>query len=238
MRRFISIVSALILLVVFSSWLILKGEGNAIHSFLIAPDYAHLDNYDEIYSKVGRLEIGGRKFAIPISYIEGRLEEGRKKDSVFLTYILPDYRSKLEITDKEERLKFFNEGRYGALLLQEEVREDTFEKLIERRKRDLIKSENAEKEYDLSYEKWYRGTQSDPLLYYEVYHDGSAHKAIQNFIVCMPLTVPGVVRSSCSHEFIDKGLLYKITYNRDRYFSFWSDQRKTAIEFIDGFEIK
>lgn len=220
-----------------SGWYVYKNPEGILHYQLVPPDYFWLSNSKDIYRKTGIVSIANREIKIPIAYVEGRFIDGKKEDSVLLTYVLPNFKSKLSFASDKKRLQLFNEGYYSSLLLEESAIRPSFDEMIKWRKRDLIKSEAAGTVHGLEYEKWYRGTKENPIHYYEIYYERGDGGDVQSFIQCAPLTRPAVVRSGCKHKFRNKGLLYGIFYNKNRYFADWREQRRAAIKFIDSLEI-
>lgn len=207
-----------------------------LHPLLIPPDYYWQTNSEDIYSKTGILEIAEREFEIPVAYVNGRFINGQKEGTIFMSYILPDFKSKLEMENKDELYKKQLDGFTGAMLLEESAIRPSFKTMIENRKRNLKKSEVAGIVNGLKHEKWFRGTEEEPILYYDIFIELNNKNKIVSFIECTPETKAASPR--CSHRFRNNSLLYQVSYSRSRYFPDWKNQRLKAIEFLESMEIK
>ena len=62
----------------------------------------------------------------------------------------------------------------------------------------------------------------------------SKDNVIKTKIVCAVTNLP---YPTCLHSFVDKGLLYAISYNRENFLQQWRQMEKRSISLIDGFEV-
>lgn len=236
------VLSAVILIlagIAGAGWYVYRNaeELGFIHPQLIPPDYYWLNDPSDIYGETGIVEIAGREFKIPIAYVDGRFKNGRKRDSVVLEYVLPDFRSKLEFGNKKERMKIIQAGRMAGMLLEESAVRPSFDVMIENHRtwgNDSV-GKFQEKIYGL--EKYiapkpegkYARKPDDTFL-----EKDSSGKII-SFLRC---SSPGEDKVPlCNHKFRDKGLLYEIYYGI-KMLPEWEQRRQATINFIDSFEIK
>lgn len=205
---------------------------------MVPPAWFWVDMDKPLEEQTTRLIIGQRQFEIPTMYIEGRVRGGVKKDSVFMTYVLPDFKSKLQFRTHDEYRAEGKAGNTGGLLLEESAIRTSFDRMIERRLRGIKKVEPAGIFDGLEVYKWYHRRGEDLIFYYEMYFEKDKTGKIISFIECstkhrgVHVKYPG-----CSHHFRDKNLIYDMSYNKKKYLSSWQEQRRKAIEFIDNFEI-
>ena len=83
---------------------------------------------------------------------------------------------------------------------------------------------------------WYRGLPDKPELQHEVYLEKNHDGKIINYIDCS--RGPSVKFPSCSHKFIHRQIIYKISYNESAFLQNWRQQQQKAINFIDSLETK
>lgn len=213
-----------------------KNPEGYIHPLLIPPDYFWLDNKTDIYQETGVLHIAGRSFRIPVVYVDGRFVNGHKYDSIVMQYMLPKYKS-YYIFDDLERRRLLSKGLTGGMFLEAASARPGLDKQVHNMRRSLTKAEVLESNiYSLRQEKWYRGDTDELELRYDVFLNVDDTNRIVDFIDCDPLGKAKI--PSCSHKFIDKGIVYRIRYNRSRFLKEWAIQRQTAVNFVESFEIK
>lgn len=221
----------------FIGWYIYQNPDGVIHPKLIIPDYYWLKSKDEIYSKKGIISIAGREFEIPISYVQGRFENGRIEGSVNLLYVLPDFKSRQENFDENTRKNLLKEGYYGGMLLQDASKRPNVSKMIEFRRKGVVKEVPTGRQYGLEVFKWYEERPSGLYLYSTVYEEKRGDEEIIGFIECTSKDRGAhVISPSCRHVFTNNELLYDIYYDENIYLSEWKKQKESAIQFVESFE--
>lgn len=202
--------------------------GPSAHSLSLASQ-----EENSLYAEKGILEIAGRKFEIPMAYVDGKFVNGYKKDSVVLEYVLPDFKSKKEYT-KEERMKEILAGNVSSMLLEDASQKPSFDEVTHWRKETKQIVDFEQKIYGLDKytapkpEGKYATKPDD--TYIETLPDGK----IKGYLMCSPPDkdkVPG-----CKYAFIDKDVLYRIRIPL-RELKNWRQQQSAAIKFIDNFEL-
>lgn len=210
-----------------------------LQEYVGTPEYKTVDP-DNPSGKSSVFEIAGRTFRMPTVYIQSNLAGKRVlDDGINLLYVLPEYTSRADFKNRKAYEQARRVGRFAHMMLEKESARPSFDVMITNRRNGLTKEENVGNHDGLEFYKWYHGTKEHPVVWYEIYLERDAAGQIQSFIECTPLQRGAHVKSpGCSHKFRDKGILYNIYYDKERYFAAWRDQRHTAIAFIDAFEIE
>ena len=204
------------------------------------PDYMDVDPKKPWRQQTRLLEIAGRKFNIPLAYVEGHLAAGEHQDGVLLTIIWPDLQSIYDMKSRQEYEKIQHEQRTGNIGVREaSLRPSIAQQMANRRKSlggiDFIGKNNGLEEYTFSFspkpayvpeEKFYieKNGQGEAISYIDCEH--------------LSPTPDNPLFVMCDHTFSDKDIIYSITYNKANYFSDWRKQRQSAIDFINSFEVK
>ncbi|KRT56446.1 hypothetical protein [endosymbiont of Ridgeia piscesae] len=200
------------------------------------PEHKKVDTSKPLRQQTKIFEIAERTFEIPIMYIDGRPKPGIKQDSMLLEVIWPEMRSTYELKSREEYDKIWNEDhRIGWILIEPASMRPSLDVQNANNVKSLTKYEFVGKENGLIKGLWYRGLKEKPEIWSEVYLEKDQNDRLISFIRCR--IGKGVVYPGCSHKFINGGLLYKISYNKDAFFSEWRAQQQRAIEFIRSMEI-
>ncbi|MCG8317111.1 MAG: hypothetical protein MI976_28155 [Pseudomonadales bacterium] len=185
--------------------------------------------------KVAKIDIAGRHFEIPIKYVQSYGTGNTGTQSALLLYMLPDYRAKSDFTTERDWLVEFRLRQGSSMLVEDASVRPPIDVMIQNRKRTVIVEFRENEGFDiLEHQDWYRmvkgvKTQSD-----EIYLEHAPDGKILSFIDCHVYregTFP-----QCSHKFIDKGVLYHISYNKERYLKDWNARRDSAIQFFESFE--
>ncbi len=182
--------------------------------------------------QVSEFEIAGRTFVMPTVYIQTNLADEQKLDGINLLYVLPDFTSRGDFSNKAAYEDAFNARRFAHMLIEPSSVRPSFNEILNNRRRNLPKIERPVDAYQLKVENWYRPDRGDLVLRYRIYIEENAEGDVESFIEChMSSKFPG-----CSHWFRDKGLLYKTYFNMENYLGSWEELRAEAINFIDQFE--
>jgi len=229
-----ALIAVLIVSLASVAWYVFQNPEGRIHPQLVPPDSYWSTDDDDIYGKTGIVSIAGREFEIPIAYVDGNFQNGRKEDSVVLVYVLPGFKSPLEYTNKSERQALVLQGRMKGMILEDPKNKAPLEKYI-----DLMTQMNRvgypeeNREYGLE-----RYPSPGPQGPYDrgaddLYIERASNGSISSVVECSPLGRD--VNPRCIHMFDDKGLRYQIRYPADELPN-WQVQRQEAISFIDAFE--
>jgi hypothetical protein len=196
-----------------------------------------VDESKPLREQTRRIEIAGRKFDIPIMYMNGHPEKGEHQESLLLGVIWPDMKSIYELQNRDEYKKVtFEEKRRGDILLEPVANRPSFDVQISNREKNLTKLEYAGLEHGLKKYRHYHGTKEKPELWDEVYIQKDHSQHIIRFISCS--AYKEAVTSVCVHKFINKNLIFDISYNKKNFFKDWKKQADRAVHFIDSFEVK
>lgn len=196
------------------------------------PEYTKVDLRKPLRSQTRTIILGDRTFEIPLMYINGSLPKGEKQVGVNLVYVLPDFRSKLEFRTRQEYEEVLKSGEITLLLVQVAEKHPPIPRMIKNRMEFGRLKQRSGKEYGL--EKYTDQPLSNGHQPDDVYLEIRDEKII-SFIDCSvdsSVPFPG-----CSHYFEDKGILYKLHYNKKKHFSKWQEQRLGAVKFFNSFEI-
>lgn len=210
----------------------------ALEEYLGTPAYKTVDRDKPLDEQTSVFEMAGRTFEMPTVYIQSNIAGKRELTGLNLLYVLPDYTSRADFANRQEYEQARDERRFGHMLIRPSSRRPSFDAMIASRHRGLEKIESAGLFDGLQVEKWHQEIRGQLIFYYEVYVERDDQGKVVSFIECSTREQPAARFPACSHRFRDKGLLYKISYNKDRYLNEWRTMRASAIRFIDSFEIQ
>jgi hypothetical protein len=205
------------------------------HPMSIPPDYYYLDDPNDIYGKTGIVSIAGREFEIPVAFVQGNFDNGRKEGSVLLRYVLPDYKSILEFPDPEIRNQLAAKGLIRSTLLMDSSSKAPFEDVLQRNlerpvfEGSFVLIEDFER-YRASNWKDTDSTRPKDIL---VKRDATGK--ITDFLRCTPpkrALVP-----SCSHSFHSDGLYFQVSWNKDE-LSKWKEHKEDVVKIVQKFEME
>jgi hypothetical protein len=183
-----------------------------------------------------KVVIADRTFKVPKGYFDESPPTGKDTESVVLEYSLPGFEILPPHRARAARQRLINEGNMRSMLLEAARNRPSLDAMV---KNTLtIRYRNySDKPTTTIYglEKYpSRKLEPDPTTQADnifVERDKDGH--VSSFILCDP---PGSVKiPSCSHKFIDKGLLYQIHW-KIADLPQWENQRNAAIYFIDSLE--
>ena len=204
--------------------------------FVGSPEMSKVDPNKPLREQTRIFELAGRRFEIPIMYIDGRPKPGEYQESMLLEVIWPEVRSIWELKDRTEyNLIRKKEHRFGWILLHPASTRPPIETQIANLKRNIRKIDFVQSRDGLEEYLWYRGTPESPEPWYEMYFEKDTRGNIISYIDCSPKERGLYPR--CSDKFIEGGLIYQISYNKAAFFSEWRQQRQRAIDFMNSFEI-
>ncbi len=182
-------------------------------------------------------EIAGRRFEIPLMYIDGWPEPGEQQESILLEVIWPEMTSIWELENRAEYDRVTKkERRIGWILLSDPSRKKSVSDQVSGLRRRLIKEESLGVHDGLERHYWYHKRPDGPKLWYDAHLERDAEGNIISFIDCSPIEKSKT--PTCRHYFDSNGIKFKISYNRKTFFSDWRDQRERAINLVNSFEIK
>lgn len=200
------------------------------------PEYMKVDDSKPLKEQTRLVEIGGRRFNMPLMYIDGGLDKGIVQDGMNLKYVLPDYRSLYDLKDREEYLKEFYAGHTAHMLLLPQSSMPAIEISANNILNGYSKHEYVGKVDSLEKYNGYFLNGDKLELYDEFYLEKSKSGEIIGFLQCSPAS--RVPKPGCNYRFVDKNIRYDIRLNTKNYFSKWREQKQSAIQFIDSFEVK
>lgn len=200
------------------------------------PEYMKVDERKPLKDQTRLVEIGGRRFNVPLMYIDGGLDEGVVQRGMNLICFLPDCRSLWELKNREEYLKEFDRGHAVYMLIIAQSTMPPIEISATNILNGYSKKEYVGKVDGLEKYNGYFLNNGNLELYDEFYLEKSKDNKVIGFVDCSPQS--RVPNPGCNHHFIDKSLRYDIHYNTKNYFSQWQEQKQKAIKFIDSFEAK
>jgi hypothetical protein len=208
----------------------------------IFAEYRNLKPNKPIKDQTKLVRIGGRSFMFPIAYIQDSLDRKVDHDGLNLLYVLPDYKSQFDFNSREDLESQRIQGFTAHMLIYSLKPKDEYYTpppvhiILERRKQ-WGEMKQFKGKYD-SLEIYSSPTETqhaNPRIYKDLYIEKENGKAT-GMIECHKDEdgpVPG-----CSYFFDDKGLRYKIYFNKKNFLPKWREQKQSAIKFIDQFEIK
>jgi len=199
-----------------------------------SPDYCFPTDIDNLYTETAGVLIDEREFEIPVAYTLSRFKGKRRQGSVNLTYVRPDFKSKLEFCRRSDHNAIRSEGNMGSISVQAAVVSSPLYREVTVRRRRKEKENYEGQIYGLHKysflkgEGWFASQPDD--LYVEYLSDGT----VVSYIKC---SIPErVIVHLCRSSFNDKGLRYYIDIPF-RELPNWKEQQKAAINFIDSFEV-
>ena len=201
------------------------------------PASQSVDESKPLGSQVARVELGGRVFEIPLMYIDSRKEPGGVyRESILLEVIWPDMRSIYELKDKQEYERIWkHERRRGWILIHPAAEKPSLDEQIENNYLTHAKTELVGSEGGLEMFRWYHGSTEKFILSDEVYLRKAPDGQVVDYIRCDAPSRGSFPQ--CSHQFVDGGLMYQISYNKAALFLQWQEQRHRAIDFLHRFEV-
>jgi hypothetical protein len=212
------------------------GKPRTLQEFLGPPEMSKVDPDKPLREQTRTFELAGRRFEIPIMYIDGRPKPGEHQESMLLEVIWPEMRSIWELKDRAEYDRIRKEEhRLGWILLEPEATSMPLEDQNRVGEESLTRFERAGDFHGLEKGLWFRGPDGDPELWAEVYVERDDDGNLASFIRCR--RGPSVRFPGCRHKFVSGGLLFDISYNETRFLPEWREQRQRAVQFIRSFEI-
>lgn len=189
-----------------------------------------------------RVIIAGRTFKVPKSYFNDGIADGRDIESALLEYSLPGFEPLPPHPQyRKERQELINEGRMRGMLLENASKRPSFDIAVKNHmsSTNFIKEKNAvyglEKYVHLTPKPISSDRAYTPYLEDDFFIEKNPDDSIKSYLRCSP---PGKDKvPSCKHRFIDKGLLYDISWKISELPN-WKEQRDSAIQFIDSLERK
>jgi len=209
----------------------------ALEDYLGQPAYKTVDPDKPLHQQTSTFTLAGRTFEMPTVYISSNIANQEEIDGLNLLYVLPDYTSRADFADRDEYEQARNDRRFGHMLVEPFASwPSSFEKAIANHHHSMEKVERVGIFDGLEIEKWFQERQGQLHFYHQVYIERDEQGKIISFIECSTLDRPSVRFPGCSHRFVDKGLLYKVHYNQEKYLLEWRAMRASAIAFVDSFE--
>lgn len=199
------------------------------------PEYMKVDPARPIDDQVRVLELAGRKFAIPLKYIDGVLDKGLVQDGINLKYVLPNYLSMWDLENRQEYLDLFHAGHTAHMLLLNQSAMPPLEVSAKNLFESYSKTVSIQQDDGLEGYNAYRILSHKEILYDQFYFEKSFDGVIIGYILCN--AEDRVPKPGCSYSFVDKGIRYDIYFNAKNYLSSWKEQKLSAINFIDRYEI-
>ena len=191
----------------------------------------------------GAAEVSGRYFKIPRKYfMSGDINYAQKIHALYLRLNWSDFKPRGYGLDKKKMIKTSNGNTVkeyltltGAITV-EEPRSDKyfFKRLFESKGRNVPLTPMKIEEIPQGLEGYiFHGYNLNNLIDHSNIYIIKDGDLITDLIIC------GIKNrnNSCNHRFYDKGLNYNIRYNKDRYFSKWEEMQKSAIHFVESFEV-
>ncbi|MDR4468491.1 MAG: hypothetical protein MRJ68_09360 [Nitrospira sp.] len=235
-------IASIVLILAFVGGMMLSVRGpltwpQALEQYGGPSAYKSLDFNKPLAEQTGTVEIAGRRFEIPKMYIEStQTPDDVYMDSILLTVVWPEMISLFDLKTKDNYRKVVREERRsGGILLEAQSDRPSLDKQIANLRRSLTKEEFIGKEDGLELYLHYHGPKERPELWMERYLERDKDGHLLSYNECRAGQF--VIFPVCSHKFIDGGLIYKISYNKKRFFPEWREQRRRAIDFIDSLEI-
>jgi len=183
-----------------------------------------------------RVEIAERTFKLPKGYFDGRPPYGRDTESVVLRYSLPGFEVlPVHPQYRAERQQLIDAGRMRGMLLENAAVRSPLGQMASNLMGGL-KVFTKEQDDFYGLEKY---TAPKPEGAYalkpdDMFLERDESGIVQSFLMCSP---PDKVKiPACRHTFIDKGLLYRISWHISELPN-WKSQRDDAVNFIDSFDI-
>ena len=237
-KKIITVLFALLILFVAGGYLFFQYTipPKTFRDYFGMPEYMTVDPDKPLATQTSIVEIGERIFEIPTVYIQTNLEGKRKQDGVNLLYVYPDFTSRADFENKQEYEKAWNDRRLGSMSIQIAKKFPTPSQMIENNRKfgQEIKFENIE--HGLERHSSPKRDGKYAIEPDDTYLEKDENGTIISFLRCSKdgqKKFPG-----CRHKFVDKDMLYNISYNKEKFLPSWREHKEKAIEFIDSFEIK
>jgi hypothetical protein len=199
------------------------------------PAYKTVDPDKPLYEQTRIVSIAGRRFNVPLIYVDAALDPGEEQDGLLLIYVLPSYKSRADFANRQEYEQARQAGHFGHMLIEPEAVRPSFEEMVANRRHRIPKIVTAGVFEGLEVERWYRPDGGKLEHVSDVYIERDSSGRIVSWIDCS--TEDSAVVPHCSHRFRDKALLYKVDYNKANYLQTWKVQRASAVQYINSFEI-
>lgn len=204
-------------------------------------DYLGKPEYMKLYSsKLGQeqrrlVEIGNRKFDLPLKYVDGQLNPNMKQSGVNFKYVLPDFKSLWDLRDREEYLRLFNEGKESYLLVQPSDAMPSIAVSASNLLKAYAQYQPIGMEGDLEKYEGYRIRKGKLILQEYFFLEKDLSGEIIGYIKCK--VEETVASPGCSHNFVDASLRYNVYYNKKNYFQSWKKQKEKVVNFINNLEV-
>jgi hypothetical protein len=198
-------------------------------------EHTKLDRSKSLRGQTRLFELAGRRYEIPMMYIDGAPKPGEHQDSMLLEVIWPDMGSTNALPTRADYERIRSERRIGWILVESDTRWKPIAEQIASRKQLLTRVDALGKHDGLDAYLWYHGTKESPEAWYQIFIEKDAEGREISFIDCDP---PERAKfPNCGDRFSNNGLRYKITYNKAAFFADWRLQRQRAIDFMRSLEL-
>lgn len=202
-----------------------------VYPTLVSPEYMSLDRDKPFETQVRRIEIAGREMDIPVMYVDGRFERGKKQDDLLLLASLADLKAIPQMTRYEYKKYEEEKQRFQILLYDQSKTTDIKYRAEIALKRNLHINQFVQEIYGL---KEYAPDKAETSTPWDHLFIEEENRETVSFILCSNPSKQ-LVNHNCSHFFYNKGLLYDLGYNKI-HLAQWRELREKAINFIDNFE--
>jgi len=215
----------------------------ALQEYFGEPEYKSVNKDRPFSEQTATVKIGERVFEIPKIYIQTNLGGKIEQDGLNLLYVLPGYTSRADFPDKQAYEQAKNERRFAHMLIQKLGKKAPLELAIQNTRKRAKKIEKKEPIHGLEFELWYRAGKREEkeafIPYYEVYIERNNNGDILSYTKCSTFERGAHIKyPGCNQRFSNNNLYYDIHYNKKNYLSSWKEQKESAIQFIDSFEVQ
>jgi len=203
----------------------------------VPPASVWVDEDKPLHEQTAIAQIGGRKFQIPLMYIENKKPlNGVFKEDILLEVVWPEIKSIYELKDRAEYDRITRkEHKRGWILMESASLRPSLDAQIENRRKYLAKEESAGSFEGLEKYLWFNPSPQGPQLHDEVYLEKDASGHILTRIECHPDAMGKFPQ--CQQKFIDNGVIFELIYNKRAFLVEWREQRERAVQFLRSMEI-
>ena len=198
-----------------------------------APAYKSIDPNQNIIGQKLRIQIGDREFEIPKVFISSPVKDGDQVDGLNLIYVLPDFTPRSAFKSKAEYQEALDNQRFGNMLIRPLNNATPIKKIIENKKKFGLLTRTGQSEYGLTFftdEHVFEGVRSHYNDHYIEFDQNGDAKSV------LECRHAGTVKySGCRFYFVDNGLHYTVSFNREKYLKEWKSIREHAVLFVNSF---
>lgn len=207
---------------------------DVVREYAGAPAYESLDIDKPIEEQTRIVEIGDRRFEIPIIYIASTLRPGEKQNAVILNFVLPDFTHRADFQNRQAYEEARLDGRFASVYIEQPGKKVPLEIAIDNFRQGLKNASKQSEIEGLSKEIWYRKRGGQYVPYYDVYIEKNNKGDVLSYFECTSLNRVKVPH--CAQMYFRESLYFRVSYAA-QHLKNWVKLKKQSNDFIKRFEI-